>query len=77
MIPFESIIPWTYGALIMWWVMVIWCGLIASLIGVVLDKGFICYVLTAIVGMLFYWLLTWILVGVPIFNIAEKFNQTL
>lgn len=77
MIPFENVIPWTYGTLIMWWIMAIWCGLFSSLTGVILNKGWSAYVITALTGMAFYWLITWIFLGTPIWHIAEKLNQTL
>ncbi len=77
MVPFEHVLGWTYNTLIMWWLMAIFFMSISSSLGIIIDRGWKPYVLSISGGFLFYWWLSWLFWGKPIWHIAEKLNQTL
>ena len=77
MIPFEPVIEWRYTTLIVWYLMALFSIVISSLLGLVIDKGWKPCALSSLVGFLFYWWLSWLFLGKPIWYIAEKLNQVI
>jgi len=75
MIPFEHVLEWTYGSLLLWWLGAFMSMTISSILGAIIDKGIVYYILSAFVGFLFYWWLSWLFFGQPIWDIAAQLSQ--
>jgi len=85
LIPFQKYpgLDWTYSILIMWYLGLMFSFTISTTVGAIAynessnKKTYIAMFVTGCCGATFFWWLSWLITGKPIWDIATKLNQTL
>jgi len=85
LIPFEKYpgLDWTYALLILWYLGLLFSFTISTTVGAIVyneasnKRTYIAMIVTGCCGSAFFWWFTWLLMGNPIWDVANKLNQTL